>query len=57
MIKSVIVLFSRLFRMEHDSQGIQPMPKIGRGWLSAYHTTLAIHIAATTQSAGRGLAR
>ncbi len=33
------------------------MRRTGRGRLSTYQQTLAIHIATTTQSTGRGLAR
>lgn len=50
-------LFSRVLRLERGAREVHPMRSIGRGKLSTYQKTLAIHIASTTQSAGRGLAR
>lgn len=50
-------LFSRLLRLERAPQRIDPLRRIGRGELSTYQKTLAMHIAATTQSSRRGLAR
>jgi hypothetical protein len=57
MTKRLNILFSRLFRLERVSRQIHPMHRLGRGELSTYHKTLAMHIAATTQSSGRGLTR
>ena len=50
-------LISRLFRLDSASRVIYPMRRGGRENLSMYQKNLALHIAATTQSAGRGLAR
>jgi len=57
MTKRLNSLFSRMLRSERGAREIHPMRSIGRGKLSTYQKTLAIHIASTTQSAGRGLAR
>lgn len=57
MTKRLNGLFSWLLRLDRASKGIHPMRKRGRRELSTYHQTLALHIAATTQSAGRGIAR
>ncbi len=57
MSKKLNYMFSRLLRLERAPQRIYPMRRIGRSELSTYQKTLAMHIAATTQSSGRGLAR
>lgn len=57
MTKRLSSLFSRVLRIERGPREIHPMRSIGRGKLSTYQKTLAMHIASTTQSAGRGLAR
>lgn len=57
MTKRLVILFLRLFRLERAGRRYHPIRGMGRGDLSAYQKTLAMHIAATTQSAGRGLAR
>ncbi len=57
MSRRMNILFSRLLRLERTPQRIYPMRRIGRGELSTYQQTLAMHIAATTKSSGRGLAR
>jgi len=57
MTKRLSSLFSRVLRFERGAREIHPIRSIGRGKLSTYQGTLAMHIASTTQSAGRGLAR
>jgi len=50
-------LISRLFRLDRASRVIYPMRRFERDNLSIFHKNLALHITATTQSAGRGLMR
>lgn len=46
-------LFPRLFRAERGPRRIEQMSRLRRGELSTFQKTLAMHIATTTQRAGR----
>lgn len=57
MTRLLNALFSRLLSSERKEREIHPMRRRGGRRMSTYHQTLALHIASTTQSAGRGIAR
>lgn len=57
MTRSLNTLFSWLLGSERKPREIHPMRRRGGRRMSTYHQTLALHIASTTQSAGRGIAR
>jgi len=57
MVNKVNNFFWRILRVERDQRSVRPMGGTGRRALSTYQKTLAMHIAATTKSTGRGLAR
>ena len=51
------ILFMRLLRLNRSPGGFVSPRRGANEGLSTYQKTLAMHIAATTQSAGRGWAR